>query len=50
MELRLILAKVLYHFDLHLLPDSNNWADQKVWVIWDKQPMHVTLTRAIKQE
>ncbi|KAK4941899.1 hypothetical protein LTR10_018229 [Elasticomyces elasticus] len=49
MEMRLILAKVLYNFDLHLLPKYNNWMDQKVWVIWDKQPMHVTLTRTVKQ-
>ncbi len=48
MELRLILARVLYNFDLRLV-DSNDWMDQKVWVIWDKQPMNVTLTRTTKQ-
>ena len=48
MELRLILARVLYNFDMRLV-DANDWMDQKVWVIWDKQPMNVTLTRATKQ-
>lgn len=44
-EMRLILAKVLYNFDMQLEPDSVNWKDQKMWVLWDKPPLNVTLTR-----
>jgi cytochrome P450 len=38
-EVRLILAKVLWHFDLHLCEESVKWADQKVWTLWDKGPL-----------
>jgi hypothetical protein len=41
-EMRLILTKVLYNFDLELLPESANWiADQKVYSLWQKTPLMV---------
>ncbi|KAH7020684.1 cytochrome P450 [Macrophomina phaseolina] len=40
-EMRIILAKVLWHFDLELSPESENWTDQKVWILWDKVPLLV---------
>ncbi|KAJ5818156.1 hypothetical protein N7474_003747 [Penicillium riverlandense] len=43
-EIRLILCKLLYHFNLALCPESANWTDQKVYFLWDKPALLVTLT------
>jgi cytochrome P450 len=41
-EMRLILTKVLYNFDIELLPESANWIDdQKVYSLWQKTPLMV---------
>ncbi|KAJ5547095.1 hypothetical protein N7494_004680 [Penicillium frequentans] len=42
-EIRLILCKLLYHFDLTLCPESADWMDQKVYFLWDKPRLMVTL-------
>lgn len=42
-EMRLILAKVLWHFDLSLCDESADWADQKVYMLWEKKPLMVRL-------
>lgn len=42
-EMRLILTKVLYNFDLELCPESEGWADQKVYLLWEKHPLMVKL-------
>ncbi|KAJ5971210.1 uncharacterized protein N7479_001128 [Penicillium vulpinum] len=42
-EMRLILCKLLYHFDIALCPESTNWADQKAYFLWDKPALMVTL-------
>jgi len=43
-EMRLILSKVLWHFDLELCPESENWADQKIYILWDKRPLMCRLS------
>ncbi|ERT02964.1 uncharacterized protein SPSK_08965 [Sporothrix schenckii 1099-18] len=49
-EARLVLAQVLYNFDLTLAepetPDSLDWLDQKAYVLWDTPPMRVVLKEA----
>ncbi|RAL08505.1 cytochrome P450 [Aspergillus homomorphus CBS 101889] len=42
-EMRIILAKVLYHFDLSLAPESVDWNKQKVFSLWEKKPLMVQL-------
>jgi len=42
-EMRLILAKVLYNFDLDLDAKTGQWMDQKVYGIWEKKPLWVKL-------
>lgn len=42
-EIRLILCKLLYHFDVALRPESTNWADQKAYFLWEKPALMVTL-------
>jgi cytochrome P450 len=42
-EMRLILAKVLYNFDLDLDAKTGQWLDQKVYTLWEKKPLWVKL-------
>jgi hypothetical protein len=39
-EMRLILAKVLYNFDLELC-SNEDWMNQKVYILWQKKPLMV---------
>lgn len=42
--MRLILAQLLYNFDLKLADDSHNWLDgQKAWTVWDKPTLGIHL-------
>ncbi|KAJ5933487.1 cytochrome P450 monooxygenase [Penicillium verhagenii] len=43
-EASLILALLLWNFELKLSPDCSNWADQRAFVIWDRKPLLVKLT------
>lgn len=47
LELRLILAKLLWAFDVSLPPgiDLPVWEKQGIWWFWDKQPAIIRLTR-----
>ncbi|KAH8883169.1 cytochrome P450 [Thozetella sp. PMI_491] len=45
-EIRLILSRVLWNFDLELCPQSENWADQKVFILWQKHPLMVKMKPA----
>ncbi|KAL1840908.1 hypothetical protein VTJ49DRAFT_7650 [Mycothermus thermophilus] len=48
-EMRLILAKLLWHFDLELQPESRGWRDkQKIFVLWDKDELNVKLTPVVR--
>ncbi|KAF4840775.1 Trichothecene C-15 hydroxylase [Colletotrichum siamense] len=39
-EMRLILARIIWNFDLELEPQSREWAaNQKVFFFWDKPPL-----------
>lgn len=49
-EMRLILCKLLYNFNLALCPESTNWTNQKVYFIWDKPALLVTLTDRLAGE
>lgn len=43
-EMRLILARVLWNFDLKLAEESNDWANQKTFNLWEKGPLMCRLT------
>lgn len=43
-ELRTILARLIYNFDLELVDPNKDWLDQKVFFLWRKPPLHVYLT------
>ncbi|KAI0392849.1 putative cytochrome P450 monooxygenase [Xylariaceae sp. FL0594] len=43
-EMRLILAKVIYNFDMSLADDSRDWiARQKAWTVWYKPALNINL-------
>ncbi|OIW22978.1 putative cytochrome P450 monooxygenase [Coniochaeta ligniaria NRRL 30616] len=43
-EMRLILAKVVYNFDMELADKDVDWLQQKVYTLWSKPPLNVYLT------
>lgn len=43
LEMRLILARMLWSFEMSLSPESKNWDDQDSWIQWDKKPLMVKL-------
>ena len=43
-EMRLILARVVFNFDMKIAEESRNWIDQKVWNLWKKGSLMAYLT------
>ena len=47
--MRLILAKMIWSFDLELDPQSENWwKDLKVLALWKKSPLMVRLKEVVR--
>ncbi|EME49135.1 hypothetical protein DOTSEDRAFT_68006 [Dothistroma septosporum NZE10] len=44
-EMRLLLCTTLLHFDLELCEESEAWADQKIYILWEKKPLWCKLTK-----
>ena len=45
--MRLILARVIFNFDLKLAEDSKGWAEkQKIFNMWQRGPLNIYLTPA----
>lgn len=42
--MRLVLASVLFRFDLSLVDEAQDWLDQENHLLWDKKPLLVKLT------
>ncbi|KAK2021323.1 cytochrome P450, partial [Colletotrichum zoysiae] len=43
-EMRVMLARVVWAFDLRLDEGSRGWIDQPVYTLWSKTPLMVHLT------
>lgn len=44
-EMRLILAKIVFNFDMRIADESRGWLEgQKAFTVWDKPPLQVYLT------
>ncbi|KAH8650038.1 putative P450 monooxygenase [Xylariales sp. PMI_506] len=41
-EMKMVMARVLFHFDLENCVEGN-WLDQKVYMVWDRPPLMVKL-------
>jgi len=44
MEMRLILARLLWNFDIELCKESEGWSKQRVFMLWEKPELNVRLT------
>ena len=48
-EMRLILARLLWNFDVELDERSRRWIDEmNIFVLWEKQPLFVKLTPVVR--
>ncbi|CCT76004.1 related to isotrichodermin C-15 hydroxylase (cytochrome P-450 monooxygenase CYP65A1) [Fusarium fujikuroi] len=47
-EMRLLLTRLLWRFDLELLPQSKDWIVQKVYFLHEKPEMHVRMTEVVR--
>ncbi|KAK8112892.1 trichothecene c-15 hydroxylase [Apiospora sp. TS-2023a] len=44
-EMRMILARIIWNFDLGIAPQSRNWIEEnRVYFLWEKPPLEVALT------
>ncbi|KAK1671248.1 cytochrome P450 [Colletotrichum godetiae] len=44
-EMRIILARIIWNFEMRLSHESRKWTDgQQAWVVWDKPALKVYLT------
>jgi hypothetical protein len=43
-EMRLILATVMFSFDMELCKDAEDWVQQKTHILWAKPAMMARLT------
>ncbi|KAK1753540.1 putative sterigmatocystin biosynthesis P450 monooxygenase stcF [Echria macrotheca] len=44
MESRLVLARLVWGFDMELMPDSEDWIRQKTWILYEKPPLNAKLS------
>ncbi|KAF7857957.1 hypothetical protein EAF04_009314 [Stromatinia cepivora] len=48
-EMRIILARVLWNFDLELASESLSWGENmKIFLLWEKAPLWVLLRRVVR--
>jgi cytochrome P450 len=48
-EMRVILTRVLWNFDVQIAEDSLDWmSKQKIFNLWEKGPLNVTLKPAVR--
>jgi cytochrome P450 len=49
-EMRVIVARMLWNFDLELMPEGQNWIKrQRTFFLWEKVALPVKLTKAVRQ-
>ncbi|KAJ5299778.1 hypothetical protein N7476_011335 [Penicillium atrosanguineum] len=47
-EMRIIVARMIFNFDMELDQPSDDWTDQPNFLLWDKKPLMVRLTPRTK--
>lgn len=49
-EMRIILARVLWNFDMNIAEESVDWmSKQRIYNLWEKGPLMVHLTPAKRE-
>ncbi|KAF2180794.1 RadP cytochrome P450 epoxidase [Zopfia rhizophila CBS 207.26] len=49
-EARLLLAKLVWSFDLELCAESQDWIKQKSFIVGAKEPLYVKLRRVVREK
>jgi cytochrome P450 len=44
MEMHMVLARLLWNFDIELMPESAEWNQQRVFLLYEKRPLNVVFT------
>lgn len=47
-ELRLILAKIMWHLDLELVESEQKWLKQRVFALWEKPALQVRVKPVVR--
>ncbi|KAM0278019.1 hypothetical protein ACHAQH_005388 [Verticillium albo-atrum] len=47
-EMRMLLARLLWNFDLEMMPGGEDWSNQKAFVLWEKGNLNVKLTSVVR--
>jgi hypothetical protein len=43
-EIRSVIVRILWNLDIEICPESRNWNDQKVWILWEKHPLNIIVS------
>ncbi|KAJ5720735.1 Cytochrome monooxygenase lcsI [Penicillium malachiteum] len=46
-EMRVIAAKMIWTFDMRLDPSSTGWNDQRSFIVWERKPLMVHLSKVL---
>ncbi|CAH0024953.1 unnamed protein product [Clonostachys rhizophaga] len=49
-EMRLLLVRLLWKFDLEMLPGGEDWDKQKAFILWEKGALPVKLTEVVREQ
>jgi hypothetical protein len=49
-QMRLILARILWNFDLELVDKNEKWEDQRVYIFWEKSALRLKLTPVVREK
>jgi hypothetical protein len=41
--MRLILAHIIFNFDMELVDERDEWMNQDIYLLWKKKPLNVYL-------
>lgn len=41
--MRLILARLVWHFDFEASGELPKWEDQKTYILWEKRPLNLKI-------
>ena len=46
-EMRLVVARLYYGFDLEVCEESLSWVEQRAFILWEKKPLFVKVKEAV---
>jgi cytochrome P450 len=49
-EMRLLLARMLWKFDLEAVPTERDWYDQKIFFLWEKGGLPIKLKEVVREK